>query len=177
VGTKKHDRIQTVDNIVETRAGVGPSELVAGWQSILKNLLDRMQPFMQPGRLVTFQSLEPPERVFFEGLVEAIALLPNTVGLYLPPSVRSQMLGESPADHGAAPQPDAGVLVASRVGNFDIIVNALFAYAPFTPAVDVYEKRQLIAGYQYTQIEACRAELTAIIKRHLGGYSAGAPNE
>ena len=58
VETKKQKEILNFDDIVTNRAGVGPTELVSGWQTVLRDLLNRMQPFMRPGRLVTFQNLE-----------------------------------------------------------------------------------------------------------------------
>jgi len=78
------------------------------------------------------------------------------------------MLGETQAINDASGQPDAGVVIAGRLGEFDVIVNALFAFHPFTPAIEVYERGQLITGYQFKKIDACIAELSTVLDRHLG---------
>jgi hypothetical protein len=77
------------------------------------------------------------------------------------------MLGEKQVINDASGQPDAGVVVASRHGEFDVIVNALFAFHPFTPAIDVYDRGQLIAGYQFETVDACLSELSNVLDRHL----------
>ena len=55
------------------------------------------------------------------------------------------MLDEKQAINDASGQSDAGVVIAARHGEFDVIVNALFACHPFTPAIDVYARGQLTA--------------------------------
>jgi hypothetical protein len=78
------------------------------------------------------------------------------------------MLGGTPVTNDASGQPDAGVVIASHHDDFDALVNVLFAFHPFTPAIDVYERGQLVAGYQFETVDACIAELSTVLDRHLG---------
>ena len=161
---------ETIGNRV--RAGADPN--VAGWQAMLADLLQKMTPYMVAGRLVTFQTLESHEKDFFLDLRNTIQI-PETVGaLYLPPSVRHQMLYRDRINKAALlgnddpdNPPDAGILLGSRINDFGVIVNALFAHPPFTPAVDVYDHGQLIAGYTYYQIADCQAALSEVLQVHL----------
>jgi hypothetical protein len=77
------------------------------------------------------------------------------------------MLGEKQVINDASGQPDAGVVIASHHDDFDVIVNVLFAFHPFAPAIDVYERGQLVAGYQFETVDACIAELSTVLDRHL----------
>lgn len=163
----KADENRRLAQTIEQRTGTGHSEIVAGWQSLLQDMLIRMQPFLKPGSIVTFQQLLPDEKVFFDRLVDAVPVPTVAQAFYLPPSVRHQMLGGRAGDNNDIGLSDAGVLVASRIDNLDVIVNALFALASCTPAVDVYEYGQLVAGYQYLSIDGCRSELGTVLKRHL----------
>ena len=166
------DENRKLAQTIEQRAGTGPSEIVAGWQSMLQDVLNRMNPFLKPGLIITFQQLLPNEKVFFNRLVDEVPV-PNAVqAFFLPPSVRHQMLGGISNDGDEIGLSDEGVLVASRAGDHDIIVNALFARASCTPAVDVYEQGKLVAGYQYLSIDDCRSALGAILMRHLQPPSA-----
>jgi hypothetical protein len=167
------DDNQKMARVIEQRAGTGPSEIVAGWQSMLKDMLIRMEPFLKPGSIVTFQQLLPNEKAFFNRLVEEVPVPETAQAFYLPPSVRHQMLGGQADDSEDVGLSDAGVLVASRAGDHDVIVNALFARASCTPAVDVYDQGQLVAGYQYLSIDACRLELGLLLKRHVEQPSGG----
>lgn len=153
--------------VIEQRAGVGTSAMVSGWQAILDDLLRRMKPFMKTGIIVTFQNLREAEIAFFERLHQVVRIPQSAVGIYLPPSVRGQMLGENRISSGFSEQPDAGAVVASHHGAFDVIVNALFAFSPLTPAIDVYERGQLLAGYQYATIDECCEDLSNVLGRHL----------
>ena len=168
------DRNRKLAQVIEQRAGMGPSEIVAGWKAMLKGMLIRLQPFLNPGSIVTFQKLLSNEEAFFVRLVDEVPVPQAVQAFYLPPSVRHQMLGGQFGDSDGIGLSDAGVLVASRGDNHDIIVNALFALASCTPAVDLYERGKLVAGYQYLSIDACRSELGTILKRHLQPLSAGA---
>jgi hypothetical protein len=163
-----HAENQQKARVVEERAGVGTTEIVSGWQAILVDLLNRMKPFMRSGVIVTFQHLTTSEIDFFERLHREVGIPQSAAAIYLPPSVRGQMLGEKRVQNDASGQPDAGVVIAVRHGEFDVIVNALFAFHPFTPAIDVYERGQLIAGYQFKSINACIAEFSTVLGRHLG---------
>lgn len=164
----RHGENQQKARVVEERAGVGTTEIVSGWQAILVDLLSRMKPFLRPGVIVTFQHLAASEVDFFERLHHDVRIPRSTAAIYLPPSVREQMLGEKQVINDASGQTDAGVVVASRHGEFDVIVNALFAFHPFTPAIDVYDRGQLIAGYQFENVDASIAELPNVLERHLG---------
>jgi hypothetical protein len=156
--------------VVESRAGIGQSEIVTGWQDLLIDLLARMSPFLKAGAMITFQQLLPGEKRFFEALNASLEIPPTNAAVFLPPSVRHQMLGGDPAGFDSAAAPDSGVLIASGYDSHEIIVNALFASPPFTPAVDVYDQGTLVAGYQYDSIAACQNELTTIIRRHLNDH-------
>jgi hypothetical protein len=163
-----HAENQQKARLVEERAGVGKTEIVSGWQAMLSDLLSRMKPFMRSGVIVTFQHLTTSEIDLFERLHHEVRIPQSAAAIYLPPSVREQMLGEKPLINDASGPPDAGVVVASRHGAFDVIVNALFAFHPFTPAIDVYDRGQLIAGYQFETVDACISELSSVLDRHLG---------
>lgn len=163
---------QRLAQVVEQRVGKGPSDMVTGWQSMLIELLNRMKTYLKPGAAVTFQQLMPKEIEFFQQLSDGVTVPPGAVALFLPPSVRHQMMGGRAGDFNSAGIADAGVLVASHHENHDIIVNALFAHPPFTAAVDVYDQGQLVAGYQYDAIDACRIELGQILNRHLAALPA-----
>jgi len=132
------------------------------------DLLSRMKPFLRSGIMITFQHLTPSEIIFFERLKNEVRTPQSATSIYLPPSVREQMLGEKQVIDGASAKPDDGVVVASRHGEYDVIVNALFAFYPFTPAIDVYDHGQLIAGYQFESVDAIIAELSIVLDRHLG---------
>lgn len=168
MGMDKHAENKRMAGVVEERAGVGVTEIVSGWQAVLADLLNRMKPFLRPGVTVTFQRLTSSEITLFERLNTDVRVPQSASAIYLPPSVREQMSGGKPFINNASEQPDAGVLIASHHDDFDVIVNVLFAYHPFTPAIDVYERGQLIAGYQFENIDACIAELSNVLNRHLG---------
>jgi hypothetical protein len=168
MGSKQRVENRRMAEVVEDRAGVGPTEIVTGWQAMLVDLLNRMKSFLRPGVTVTFQHLTPSERSFFERLNTNVRIPRSAVAIYLPPSVREQMLGGTPVTNNASGQPDAGVVIASHHDDFDALVNVLFAFHPFTPAIDVYERGQLVAGYQFETVDACIAELSTVLDRHLG---------
>lgn len=71
------------------RSGVGPNDLIAGWQSVLSRMLDQMQPFLQPARIITFQRMHPYEQGVFQQIIQGVSLSEQAWGIYLPPSVRS----------------------------------------------------------------------------------------
>ncbi|RPJ07257.1 MAG: hypothetical protein EHM37_18270, partial [Deltaproteobacteria bacterium] len=48
------------------RAGADPA--VAGWQCLLEEMLVKLEDYLVPGRVVTFQSVAPEERTLFEEL-------------------------------------------------------------------------------------------------------------
>ncbi len=159
---------------IEQRVRPGADPNVAGWQAMLADLLGRMSPYMPAGQLVTFQSLLPHEKEFFHDLNTRVRVPTAVSALYLPPSVRHQMLYRDQANKAALlgnadpdNPPDAGILLGSRANDFGVIVNALFAHPPFTPAVDVYDRGQLIAGYTYYRIDECIQALSELLPVHL----------
>ncbi|NNK85508.1 MAG: hypothetical protein HKO91_08165 [Desulfobacterales bacterium] len=58
-------------------------------------------------------------------------------------------------------------MLFSRPVSHKTIVNGLLAHPPFAPAVDVYNRGALLAGYVYDGIDQCLADLTAVIQTHL----------
>ena len=60
--TKEPIESESMDQTIVRRSGVGPNDLIAGWQSVLSRMLDQMQPFMQPARIITFQHIQPHEQ-------------------------------------------------------------------------------------------------------------------
>jgi len=172
-----HESEKTADrrvaDIIDKRVGAGENDLVAGWQQMLAELLEKMAPHLTAGRLVTFHTLTPEEKTFFEALYPEVDVPANATALFISPSVRQQMMGGPPANEteptGQRPEdaPDAGILLACRRNDFQTIVNVLFAHPPHTPAVDVYDRGRLIAGYSYATIPDCRREISAILERHL----------
>jgi hypothetical protein len=47
------------------------------------------------------------------------------------------------------------------------VINALMAKPPFTPAIDVYDNGQLLAGYIYNTIDECIGDLARVLQIHL----------
>jgi hypothetical protein len=133
-----------------------------------------MAPYLQEGHLVTFRELKASERLFFEKRLQTIRVPATVEALYLPPSVRYQMLYRRPADaphpipeHSPDHPPDEGIVLASRKNDLDIVINALMAKPPFAPAIDVYDNGQLLAGYVYQSIDECIAHLSKVLQTHL----------
>jgi hypothetical protein len=163
-----------VTDTIEKRVGVGPNDSVSGWQQFLARILHTMAPYLQAGRLVTFQDLLPIEKAFFRSLHAGIRVPPRAAALYIAPSVRHQMMYTNQQPRPAhlpafdlEAQQDAGVLLASGANDHRVIVNALFAHPPCTPAIDVYESGQLIAGYTYYTIEECMAAIGPLLQVYL----------
>jgi hypothetical protein len=71
------------------------------WQDILTDIMTRMKPFMISGRLVTFKTLLENESEIFKLLLISISVPDGVLALYMPPSVRHQMMY---ANHGADAQ-------------------------------------------------------------------------
>ncbi len=172
--TYQDDTGRQVAAAIEKRVGVGPDDSVSGWQQFLSSILHTMAPYLQAGRLVTFQDLLPIEKAFFGSLHAGVRVPPRAAALYISPSVRHQMMYANQQPRPAhlpafdlKTQNDAGVLLASGAGDHRVIVNALFAHPPCTPAIDVYESGQLIAGYTYYTIEACMAAIGPLLQVHL----------
>ena len=163
-----------IAEIIEKRSPAGRNDSVRGWHNLLKELLAQMSPHLRDGHLVTFRTLEAPEIAFFEKLYTKVNI-PSSVGaIYLPPSVRFQMMYRRPEgepqpliEHSSENSPDRGIVLATRRIDFNVVVNALFAKPPFTPAIDVYSDGQLLAGYVYSTIDECTEDLTRVLEIHL----------
>jgi hypothetical protein len=160
-----------IERTISRRTGVGPNELVRGWQSILSDLLERLGPYLQPSRTVTFQCLTPDEKQTFQHIVQRVHISGNACGIYLPPSVRNQMLytnrGLKIPPTESTPKDD-GVLLFTRPFAHSTIVNCLLARSPCTPAVDVYARGALLAGYVFDSIDDCLTSLGDVVQTYLG---------
>ena len=159
-----------MDQTIARKSGVGPNDLIAGWQSVLSRMLDLMQPFMQSAHIITFQRMHPHEQSVYQHIIQRVTLSEQAWGIYIPPSVRNQLMYTNqgldiPA--GEDVPRDDGVLLFSRTTSHATIVNGLLAHQPYAPAVDVYDQGALLAGYAYDNIDACLADLTAVIQTHL----------
>ncbi len=163
-----------VAETIESRSPAGRHDSVLGWYNLLKKLFRQMMPYLKEGQLVTFRQLTDHEVEVFEKLQQKVAV-PNSAGaIYLPPSVRFQMLYQRPPgepqplpEHSADDPPDEGVILASHKSDFNLIFNALLAKPPFAPAIDVYDDGQLLAGYVYNTIDECVDNLAKVMKIHL----------
>ena len=167
---KPDNNSDPVDEIITRRTGVGVSSVVSGWQAFLTQFLEQMDPYLQPGKIITFQHLRGLEIRRFEEIVSTIHISEDVCGVYLPPSVRNQMLytnqgNDIPASE-SEPRDDGSVLF-TRPLSHDTIVNVLLAHLPCTPAVDVYDRGALLAGYVYDSIEDCLLSIEKIIQTHL----------
>ena len=164
-----------IAKIIENRTPAGPSELVRGWHNLLADILKKTAPFMKSGHLVTFQKLRAEEKWFFENIHRTLEIPSDVGSIYIPPSVRHQMMYHRPDDqsisipdhYSSENPPDMGVLLACRSNNLRTVVNALLAKPPFAPAVDVYDAGQLLAGYVYDNVDECIAEFSNILRNHL----------
>ena len=165
-----------IAEIIESRSPAGSHDAVRGWHNLLKKMLSKFAPYLQEGRLVTFQNLKKPEKAFFETSLQNLTVPPAVHALYIAPSVRFQMLYDRPdgvsaqiPDHDPENPPDEGILLACRKDDLNIIVNALLAKAPFTPAIDVYQNGALLAGYVFNTMDACLRDFPKVMQTHLAG--------
>ena len=164
----------SIAEIIESRSPAGRQDSVQGWHNLLIKLLSQMTPYLKEGHLVTFRTLNDREREFFEELHGKVTVPSTVSAIYMPPSVRFQMLyhrpeGESRAvpDHSPENPPDEGIVLGCRRTDLNVVVNALLAKPPFTPAIDVYDNGQLLAGYVYNTIDECIGDLTKVLQIHL----------
>ena len=164
----------TIADIIENRSPAGPNDSVRGWHNLLKKILHKMAPYLREGQLVTFRRMTDQEGVFFERLRREITIPPSATSIYMPPSVLYQMLYNRPAgepqpipEHSRDNPPDKGIVLACRKNGFDVVINALLAKPPFTPAIDVYDDGQVLAGYTYNTIDQCVGDLTNVLQTHL----------
>jgi hypothetical protein len=144
--------------------------MVKGWQSILENLLDHLAPYLQPSRIVTFRHLIPNEIQMFQKITERVEIPESACGVYLAPSARNQMLytnqGLKIPEAETMPKDD-GVLLFSRSSSRETILNVFLAHPPYAPAIDVYDRGALLAGYVYESIDDCLASITNVIATYL----------
>ena len=173
------DDLQNINNLrvvetIESRSPAGRHDAVQGWHNLLKNLFSQMTPYLRAGHLVTFRELKKQERLFFEGRLQTISVPVSVNALYLPPSVRHQMLytrpgGESHtvSEHPPDRSPDEGIVLACRETDLNVVINALLAKPPFAPAIDVYDDGQLLAGYVFHSIDECITDLSRVLKTYL----------
>ena len=159
---------------IESRSPAGRNDSVQGWHNLLKKVFLQMAPYLREGRLVTFRTLTDKEGAFFEELRRKITVPLSINAIYIPPSVRYQMLYHRPAgepqpipDHSPDNPPDEGIVLACRKDDYDVVINALMAKPPFTPAIDVYDDGKLLAGYIYNTINECIGDLTKVLQVHL----------
>ena len=159
-----------VASTVGKRVGAGPNAMVSGWQAMLTDLLTRMRPYLQPGRMVTFRDLRATEKNTFEHLLQSISIPAAAVGLYLPPSVRNQIMytnrGEQIPDE-AQRRVDDGAALFCRHEEAEPLVNVLLARPPHTASIDVYCGGALLAGYTYRSVSECIAHLQKVVTTHL----------
>ncbi len=93
-----------------------------------------MAPYLREGHLVTFRSITDRESVFFEKLQQKVTVPISVGAIYMPPSVRFQMLYRRPQsepqpipDHSPDNPPDDGIVLACRKADFNVVINALMA--------------------------------------------------
>jgi hypothetical protein len=154
----------------------GADSKVAGWQCLLEGMLIRLEAFLAPGRMVTFQSLTPEENDFFKELDASLELPSEVCAVFIPPSVLQGMLFNP--ESGPAPArmvSDAGIVLASRCGDYSIVLNTLFALPPYAAGIDVYEEGRLLAGYSYRSLAECRQSLPRIIRTYFNRASKTTP--
>lgn len=166
-----NERLQAKSNIVsqtmEYRTRPGHEAVVAGWQQFLTRMLEQMAPFLRSGHLVTFQQMEDDEKALFEALHGNIEIPETVRAIFIPRSVLNGMMYPDNAVPDNQKPSEAGIILAIKEDRYDRILNAVFAFPPFTPAVDVYEEGKLLAGYVYNTIEECAGELSGIVATYL----------
>ena len=123
---------------------------------------------------MTFRNLTEDEKQIFKRIVQEVTVPASAWGIYLSPSARNQMLYTNqgqPVPEAAMSSPDSGVILLSCPNSSETIINALLAHPPHTPAVDVYDKGALLAGYVFETIDGCLAGMSNIVATHLGPAS------
>jgi hypothetical protein len=164
---RSRTRNEIVSRTMEYRTRPGTEAVVAGWQRFLTRMLERMSPFLRPGHLVTFRQMEDDEKALFEALSANIAIPEGVRAIFIPRSVlHGMMYPGNDATLNRKPS-EAGIILAMRGEEYGRILNAVFAFPPFTPAVDIYEEGRLLAGYVYNTIEECAGALGGIVETYL----------
>jgi hypothetical protein len=174
VKTFRNNSSAGITEIIESRSPAGRNDSVQGWHNLLKKILSKMTPYLREGHLITFRTIEEQERDVFEKLLEKVTV-PTSVGaIYMPPSVRFQMMYHRPEgepqpipEHSSDDPSDEGVVLACRKANINVVINALLSKPPFAPSIDVYDDGQLLAGYIYNTIDECIGDLTKVLQIHL----------
>ena len=169
------DRIQHARSKREARVRGGADPTVAGWQCFLEEMFLKLEPFLRPGQIITFQDLQEPEQEMFGQLRRQVPLKPEAVAVFLPPSVLKTMTGNSgggetttSAGFAAISGGDAGIVLAARIGDdYRIVINSLLAFPPYAPGIDVYEEGNLLAGYGYNTVDECIGEMAQVIRTYL----------
>ena len=160
--------------IIESRSPAGRHDTVLGWHNLLKDILSRMAPYLREGHLITFRSLKKNESKFFEDMRRKVNVPKFARAIYLPPSVRFQMLYHRPEghpqpipEHSPDDPPDEGIILACRKTDFNVVVNTLLAKPPYTSGIDIYDDGRLLAGYVYNTITECIVDMTRVLEIHL----------
>jgi len=164
-----HDERQLahIDQTISERTGVGPNEMIRGWQSMLVNLFIQLGPHLRPSEIVTFHTLTEDEQSLFHRIVLTVTFSSQACGVYLPPSVRNQIMYtnrcvEVPDE--ARVSSDDGVLLFSDITSHETIVNALLAHPPHAAAADVYQGGALVAGFVYNSADECLADIGQVVE-------------
>jgi hypothetical protein len=168
------DRIRQAREKRDKRISFGADPTIAGWQCFLEEMLLKMEHYLIPGSLITFQRLQAQEKAVFRNIHGNIVLPPHVCAIFIPPSVLQTMIlpdtgSRDTADWSmASHRPmDAGIVLAVACREYDTIINSLLAFPPYAAGVDVYEKGELTAGYSFQTIEECQADLQKIIWTYL----------
>jgi hypothetical protein len=167
-------KITTARRKRDKRIGTGCDPLIAGWQCFLEEMLIRLETYLVPGKLVTFQVLKPSDRRQFENLHDRLILPPHVSGVYIPPAVLNGLIpsdyrGNKPGGHAHVPNgiPDCGIVLACQYQEYRLIINALLAPPPQRPGIDVYTEGQLMADYGYASVGECQEYMQPVIWTHL----------
>jgi len=155
--------IETVESRNGSTDTCGP--MVKGWQRYLAGMLEKMAPFMPSAKLVTFRQLTEKEKTTFEYIHARLSVPANVSAIFIPPSVLKTMMndGSPPANQA----PDNGILLATRTGDYAVILNALFALPPYYPAVDIYENGCLLSGHVFNSVSECVEGLSDLTRTYL----------
>jgi len=155
-----------IDQTISDRSGVGPNEMIRGWQSMLVNLFIQLGPHLRPSEIVTFHTLTEEEQHIFHRIVQTATFSSQACGVYLPPSVRNQLMytnrGEDIPEEVLVANDD-GVLLFSDIASHETIVNALLAHPPHAAAADVYQDGALVAGFVYSSTNECLEDIGQVV--------------
>ena len=168
-----NQKVQLARAKKDFRIDAGADPTVSGWQCFLEEMLIQFEPYLQPGRMITFQNLLPTETRIFQRLTKSGQLPGKVCTVYIPPSVLKTMLAANPeagfpiAGSNMGEASDSGIVLASRCKDYDVIINALLAHAPYHPGIDVYEEGHLLAGYTYQTMAECEQQLPSVVHTHL----------